>query len=103
MHLLVQLRPEGQIAPKPSPNPAAIAEEINRFERYLTQVCGLSPATCSVRLRRVRAFLLDRFAAERIQISALKPTDVVRFNAQCGTGVADHVLGQQGRQERYIA
>ncbi len=36
---------EGRIADKTSPYPAAIAEEINRFEHYLKQVCGLRLAT----------------------------------------------------------
>ncbi len=66
--LLNLLRSEGRIAEKTSPYPAAIAEEINRFEHYLKQVCGLRPATCSVRLQRVRAFLVDRFAHADIRI-----------------------------------
>jgi integrase/recombinase XerD len=77
--LLDLLRTEGRITPKRSPDPAAIAEETHRFEHYLTQVCGLRPATCTARLKRVRAFLLDRFATGRLRISALKPADVIRF------------------------
>lgn len=77
--LLDLLRSEGRIAEKTSPYPAAIAEEINRFEHYLKQVCGLRPATCTVRLQRVRAFLVDRFAHADIRISTVKPADVIRF------------------------
>ncbi len=77
--LLDLLRSEGRIAEKTSPYPAVIAEEINRFEHYLKQVCGLRPATCTVRLQRVRAFLVDRFAHADIRISTVKPADVIRF------------------------
>jgi len=80
--LLDFLRTEGQIAPKKSPYPGTVAEEINRFEHYLKQVCGLRPTTCTVRIQRVRAFLLDRFSAGHIRISAVKPTEVVRFMAR---------------------
>jgi integrase/recombinase XerD len=78
-HLLNLLRTEGRIAPRKSADPVAVVEEIHRFEHYLTQVCGLSPVTCRVRLQRVRAFLLDEFAGGRTCISAAKPRDVVRF------------------------
>jgi site-specific recombinase XerD len=77
--LLDLLRSEGRIAEKTSPYPAAITEEINRFEHYLKQVCGLRPATCTVRLQRVRAFLVDRFAHADIRITTVKPADVIRF------------------------
>jgi len=87
-HLLDLLRTEGRITPKRSPDPTAIVGEICRFGHYLTQVCGLSPATCSVRLQRVRAFLLDGFATGRIRISTLKPADVIRFLAKYTQGWA---------------
>jgi hypothetical protein len=64
---------------KTSPYPAAIAEEINRFEHYLKQVCGLRLATCTVRLQRVRAFLVDQFAEAGIRVSTVKPADVISF------------------------
>ena len=35
-----------------------------------------------VRIQRVRAFLLDRFGADPIRMSAVKPADVVRFMAK---------------------
>jgi integrase/recombinase XerD len=77
--LLDLLRSEGRIAEKTSPYPAAIAEEINRFEHHLKQVCGLRLATCTVRLQRVRAFLVDQFADAGIRISTVKPADVISF------------------------
>jgi len=78
-HLLDLLRAENRIAAKKSRDPATISDESHRFEHYLTQVCGLKPATCNDRLKHVRAFLLDRFAARSIRISVLKPADVIRF------------------------
>jgi integrase/recombinase XerD len=80
--LLALLRTEGRIAQKKSSDPAAIIEEICRFEHYLKQVCGLRPTTCSVRMQRVRAFLLERFAAGPTEIGAVRPADVVRFMAK---------------------
>jgi integrase/recombinase XerD len=88
VHLLRLLRTEGRIAPRMSADPATVAEEINRFEHYLTQVCGLSPVTCKVRLQRVRAFLLDGFSAGRTRISAVKPAHVVRFMTKYTQGWA---------------
>jgi site-specific recombinase XerD len=79
IHLLALLGTEGRIAPRMSPHPVAIVREIDHFSHYLTQVCGLRPATCHVRLQRVRAFLLDRFVSGQICIGALKPADVIRF------------------------
>lgn len=78
-HLLNFLRAEGRIAPRRSLDPRAVAEEIHNFEHYLTQVCGLRPATCSARLKHARAFLLDRFATGCIRISVLKAADIIRF------------------------
>jgi integrase/recombinase XerD len=84
--LLTLLRIEGRIAAKKLPYPAAVCQEITRFEHYLKQVCGLRPTTCSVRIQRVRAFLLQRFAAGRIRIGVVKPADVVRFMAKYTKG-----------------
>jgi site-specific recombinase XerD len=78
-HLLAYLRSENRIAPKKSPDPATISEELQDFGRYLSQVCGLKQATCHDRLMHIRAFLLSRFAARSIQIKALKPGEVMRF------------------------
>jgi integrase/recombinase XerD len=88
VHLLKLLRAGGRIAPRKSADPATVAEEIHCFEHYLEQVCGLSPVTCRVRLQRVRAFLLDGFAAGHSRISAVKPADVVRFMAKYTQGWA---------------
>jgi site-specific recombinase XerD len=78
-HLLDALRAGGRIAPKKGLDPGEIAEEIGRFEYYLTQVCGLRPSTFTARSKHVRAFLLGKFATEQIRISELKPADVIRF------------------------
>jgi integrase/recombinase XerD len=84
--LLDLLRREGRIASKNPPYPASVCEEISRFEHYLKQVCGLRPTTCSVRMQRVRAFLLQRFSAGRIRIDLVKPADVSRFMAKYTKG-----------------
>jgi integrase/recombinase XerD len=78
-HLLDLLRVENRIAPKKSPYPATISDEIHRFNHYLTQVCGLKPATCHDRLLHIRSFLLDQFATGSIRMNKLKPAEVIRF------------------------
>jgi integrase/recombinase XerD len=78
-HLLDLLRIENRIAPQKSPYPATISDEIQRFNHYLTQVCGLKPATCHDRILHIRAFILDRFAAGNIRMNRLKSADVIGF------------------------
>jgi integrase/recombinase XerD len=78
-HLLDLLRIEARIAPKKSQYPPTISEELNSYEHYLTQVCGLKPTTRHDRLLHIRAFLLDRFGTRDIRMNVLKPVDVIVF------------------------
>lgn len=78
-HFLTMLRANG-ICPQETPSvPAAISAELTDFSRHLYEVCGLSDITCSVRLRHVREFLVDRFGTDSIQISMLASADITRF------------------------
>ena len=87
-HLLEVLRLSGRIAAKAPTRSAAINKELQGFEHYLTEVCGLAPATCYSRLRRVRAFLLDRFGAGPVSWSGVKRKDGARFIARYTAGWA---------------
>lgn len=78
-HLLAMLRASGQCAPRRSAVPAAIAGELEHFDRYLVDVRGLAPSTRSVRLRHLRDFLIDRFGNGSARLSALGPKDVTQF------------------------
>jgi integrase len=66
--------------------PAAIADEVARFNQYLTEVCGLSPATRLPRVRQVSDFLVDRFGTSPLQLDLIVPTDVADFIARYTAG-----------------
>lgn len=85
-HLLVVLRSNGDIPPRPDATPEPIRDEIRRFETHLDQVCGLAAAT---RLRRagiVRSFLTEQFGAAQIDIARITPKSLCGF-------VITHVSG----------
>jgi site-specific recombinase XerD len=79
MRLLELLRASGRIEPRASTGSVAINRELQDFEQYLTHICGLAPATCYTRLRRVRAFLLEQFGTGPLRWSAVRHQDVARF------------------------
>jgi site-specific recombinase XerD len=79
MRLLGLLRASGRTEPGASTDSAAINRELQDFEHYLTEVCGLAPATCYTRSRRVRAFLLERFGTGPLRWSAVKRQHIARF------------------------
>lgn len=78
-HFLAMLRADGTCAQEVNHIPATISAELTDFSRHLADVCGLSDATCSVRLRHARDFLIDRFGMNPIRISTLTPADIIRF------------------------
>lgn len=82
MRLLDLLRSSGRVRPRASTGSAAINTELQDFEHYLTEVCGLAPATCYTRLRRVRAFLLDLFGSRPIRWSAITRQHIAHFMAR---------------------
>jgi hypothetical protein len=78
-HLLAVLRDHGLIARKACCVPAAIAEELQRFGAYLTQVRGLCIVTRDTRLHHVRDFLRSRFGGAAHEIGNAEPADNSRF------------------------
>ena len=79
LHLLNVLRFRGLIAPKMSADPQEIVRDLQKFERYLADVRGLTPVTCDTRVNRVRSFLLDRFGSGGIRLNILRRNDVIGF------------------------
>jgi site-specific recombinase XerD len=73
------LKANGQCAPKISMVPAAIAAELEDFDRYLTEARGLASVTRSVRLRHLRDFLRDSFGSGPVELSSLEPAEISRF------------------------
>ena len=63
-------------------------QRVAGFRDYLTEICGLAPVTCYSRLRRVRAFLLDRFGTRPVCWDNVKREDIARFMARYTAGWA---------------
>jgi site-specific recombinase XerD len=82
MRLLELLRASGCIEPRASTSSAAINRELQDFEHYLTEICGLAPATCYTRSRRVRAFLLEQFGTGPLRWNAVKRQHIASFMLQ---------------------
>jgi len=83
-HLLQVLRSKGCIPPRAASGASAVQKELDGFEAYLAQVCGLAPATRSNRLHYVRAFLESRFGRRPIELARLKPKDILQFVSHHG-------------------
>jgi len=95
-HLLRVLRHQGRIAGPSTTIPAALRDELDRFEAYLDEVCGLATSTRASRRRWVRKFLRSRFGRRPLEITLLTPRDLLAFITRqakrCQPGTA-HVLG----------
>lgn len=78
-HLLVFLR-QRQMCPPPEPIRLTFADQqVAGFDRYLSDVCGLSEATRRYRRRYVGEFLKWRFGRRPLRYERLKPQDLVGY------------------------
>ncbi len=59
--------------------------ELARFDEYLTDTCGLAPATCDSRAQHVEAFLAHVYGTDSLSISQLSTTDVDSFFTALGS------------------
>lgn len=95
-HLLRVLRHQGRIAGPSTTIPATLREELDRFEAYLDEVCGLATSTRARRQHWVCKFLRSRFGTRPLEITRLTPRDLLAFimrqAKRCEPGTA-HVLG----------
>jgi integrase/recombinase XerD len=82
------LRLTGVCARKLSGIPAAIAAELEDFDRHLMDVRGLAASTRAIRMRHLLDFLTDRFGAGTVTVSALAPADVADFMTRYTAGRA---------------
>jgi integrase/recombinase XerD len=78
-HLLLVLRAEGRIPAARIPAPPAIHGELERYDSYLAEICGLAPATRISRRLWVGKFLADRFGASPVELRQISPRDIVDF------------------------
>jgi site-specific recombinase XerD len=79
LRLIELLRVQGHLAPKRSVDPAAIQIELQCFDTYLVDVCGLMPITRYYRMCHLRRFLLDQFKQGPVLLCQVHRSDVVRF------------------------
>lgn len=84
-HLLRVLRADGRIAARRVGRSLAIHDELQRFTRYLEQVCGLAAKTRAGRRWWVEQFLTDRFGRGPLAIDRLTPRDILDFLERHGT------------------
>jgi site-specific recombinase XerD len=77
--LLRLLADQRIILPERRPRPRRGQRVEEAFAGYLTQERGLAAATVVNYTYFVRQFLRDRFGGGRIQLAALRPTDITRF------------------------
>jgi integrase/recombinase XerD len=73
------LRAQGHLAQKRSRDPAAIQTELQCFDTYLVDVCGLMPITRYYRKCYVRYFLLDQFKQRPVRLREVHRSDVAHF------------------------
>lgn len=79
LRFIESLRAQGQLAPKRSSVPVAIQMELQCFDAYLVDVCGLMPITRYYRICHVRRFLLDQFRQRSVRLRQIRRSDVTRF------------------------
>lgn len=71
--LLTVLRAEGRIPAPGVERSPVIHEELERFTRHLTDVCGLAPKTCAARRWWVAQFLAGQFGAGPLGLDRIRP------------------------------
>jgi integrase/recombinase XerD len=81
-HLLPILREEGRIPPARIEFPPTVHNELQRYDSYLAEICGLAPATREYRLPWVGRFMVHCFGDDPVDLSRIGPREVVDFMAQ---------------------
>jgi integrase/recombinase XerD len=78
-HLLPVLRAEGRIPAAHIQVPSAVHDELQRYDSFLEEICGLAPATRISRLSWVGKFLVNRFGSSPVDLGQICPHDIVEF------------------------
>ena len=78
-HLLAIMRDAGLLAPIASNLPHHIEREVEAFRTYLSEICGLAPATLISRRQWISRFLTHHFSNNDIDLSKLRPKEVRNF------------------------
>ncbi|KAE8753433.1 tyrosine-type recombinase/integrase [Paraburkholderia madseniana] len=78
-HLLKMLRAQGRIQPRSSSLPGTIVDELHRLDAYLDETCGLAASTRRNHHDCIRDFLVHQFGDRRIDMSRVKPQDILHF------------------------
>lgn len=81
-HLLTVLRATRRMPRQPSSQVRAIQRAVARFDEYLQNTCGLSPATRLYRRRYATQFLVELFGSAPIRVRELRPKQIIEFVAR---------------------
>ena len=83
-HLLYALRVEGEIS-RPQMFPAAIEQELQRFDDHLHFVCGLALATRISQRQWAGRFLMKHFGSAPVDVRRIQPRHIVELIARPGS------------------
>jgi integrase/recombinase XerD len=78
-HLLPVLRAEGRIPAARIQVSSAMHGELQRYDSFLEEICGLARATRISRLSWVGKFLVHRFGSAPVDLCQIGPRDIVEF------------------------
>jgi site-specific recombinase XerD len=84
VHYRAMLVVSQRTAPSKSAGHAALAAELNEFDRHLMEARGLLPTTRRVRVRDVRDFLMALSGRGVIRVRRIRPSDVAAFMTRYG-------------------
>jgi integrase len=91
---------DGIFPQKMSSIPAAIAAELEEFDRHLFDARGLAASTRAVRVRHLQDFLIARFGTGSPTVSTLTPPDVASFMSRYTAGWAPGSIKTAGTSLR---
>jgi hypothetical protein len=78
-HLLSVLRAESRIPAARTQGSPAVHTELQRYDSFLAEICGLAPATRISRLSWVGKMLFNCFGNAPVDLGQIGPRDIVDF------------------------
>lgn len=78
-HLLSVLRAENRIPAACTQVSSTVHGELQRYDSFLAEICGLAPATRISRLSWVGKMLLNRFGHAPVDLAQIDPRDIMDF------------------------
>ena len=82
LRLLLRLMPRDELGSVTVEVPTPLQAELERFQHYLSNICGLAANTCCNRIRHVRAFLEAYHRLGLTEVTLPTRQDIDRFFAE---------------------